>query len=159
MTEVTPTSSRKSDHIRINLTEDVRSDLTNGLEHYHFVHQALPDLDLDTVDLNLELFGRHLRAPILISSMTGGTAEAAKINFTLARAAQEHGLAMGLGSLRAAIEDPALAATYQVRRVAPDILLFANLGAVQLNYGYGIDECLRAVEMVQADALILHLNP
>jgi isopentenyl-diphosphate delta-isomerase len=159
MAEVTPTSSRKSDHIRINLTEDVRSDRTNGLERYHFIHRALPDLDLDQVDLSLDLFGRHLKAPLLISSMTGGTQEAAAINFTLARAAQSAGLAMGLGSLRAAIEDPSLAPTYQVRRETPDILLFANLGAIQLNYDYGVDECRRAVEMVEADGLILHLNP
>ncbi len=159
MSEVTPTSSRKSDHIRINLTEDVRSDRTNGLSRYHFLHRALPDLDLDEVDLSQKLFGRHLNAPILISSMTGGTEEAAAINRTLARAAQANGLAMGLGSLRAAMEDPALVATYQVRREAPDILLFANLGAVQLNYNYTVKECRRAVELVQADALILHLNP
>jgi isopentenyl-diphosphate delta-isomerase len=90
--------------------------------------------------------------------MTGGTAEAHEINRTLAAAAQEAGMAMGLGSMRAAIEDSSLAYTYQVRKVAPDVLLFANLGAVQFNYGYGIDQCRRAVEMCGADALILHLN-
>jgi isopentenyl-diphosphate delta-isomerase len=91
--------------------------------------------------------------------MTGGTEKAAQINRTLAIAAQEVGLAMGLGSQRAAINNPGLAPTFQVREVAPDILLFANLGAVQFNYGYGVDECRRAVEMIEADALILHLNP
>ena len=91
--------------------------------------------------------------------MTGGTQEARTINQRLAEAAQAAGIGMGLGSQRAAIKDPALAGTYQVRRFAPDILLLANLGAVQLNYGYGPDECRRAVEMVAADALILHLNP
>lgn len=90
--------------------------------------------------------------------MTGGTPLAEKINIHLAEAAQEYGLAMGLGSQRAAIEDSSLATTFQVRRVAPDILLFANLGAVQLNYGYGVEQCQRAVEMVEADALILHFN-
>jgi isopentenyl-diphosphate delta-isomerase len=158
MPKVTQISSRKSDHIRINLEEDVRSGLTTGLERYRFIHQALPELDLDQVDLSLELFGKKLRAPLLISSMTGGTAEAAAINRTLASAAQETGIAMGLGSQRAALADPRLAATYQVREAAPDVLLFANLGAVQLNYGYGIEECQRAVEMVAADGLILHLN-
>lgn len=159
MSEVTPTSSRKSDHIRINLSEDVRSDLTTGLERFHFVHQALPNLDLEQVDLHLDLFGKRLAAPILISSMTGGTEEAAAINLTLARAAQSAGLAMGLGSQRAAIEDSRLVASYQVRKAAPDILLFANLGAVQLNYAYSLEECIQAVDMVGADALILHLNP
>ncbi len=151
-------SSRKSDHIRINLDEDVRSGLTTGLERYRFIHRALPEIDLDAVDLTLPLFQRKLRAPLLISSMTGGTAEASRINRTLAEAAQATGIAMGLGSQRAAIEHPELAETFRVREVAPDILLFANLGAVQLNYGYGLDQCRRAVDMIEADALILHLN-
>jgi isopentenyl-diphosphate delta-isomerase len=159
MNDVTSTSSRKSEHIRINLEEDVRSGLTNGLEHFRFVHQSLPDFDLDQVDLSQTLFGKRLSAPLLISSMTGGTPEAGAINRVLARAAQEMGIAMGLGSQRAAIEQPSLAASFQVRDIAPDILLFANLGAIQLNYGYGMEECLRAIEMVKADALILHLNP
>ncbi len=151
-------SSRKSDHIRINLDEDVRSGLTTGLERYRFIHRALPEIDLDAVDLTLTLFQRCLRAPLLISSMTGGTEEASRINRTLAEAAQTTGIAMGLGSQRAGIEHPELADTFRVRAVAPDILLFANLGAVQLNYGYGLDECRRAVDMIEADALILHLN-
>ncbi len=150
--------SRKADHIRINLEEDVRSSLTNGLENYHFVHRALPEMDLDDVDLSIRLFGKALKAPILISSMTGGTAQAASINQNLAAAAQAAGVAMGIGSQRAGIEQPDLAYTFQVRKVAPDVLLFANLGAVQLNYSYTIDHCRRAVEMIEADALILHLN-
>lgn len=159
MSKVTPTSARKADHIQINLEKDVRSGLTTGLERYHFIHQALPELDLDSVDLSLSLFGRQLQAPVLISSMTGGTKEAGAINRILARAAQETGIAMGLGSQRAAIEDPSLAPSFQVRDVAPDILLLANLGAVQLNYGYSVEHCQRAVDMIEADALILHLNP
>ncbi len=159
MTEVTPTSSRKSDHIRINLEEDIRSGLSNGLERYRLVHNALPEIDLDQVDLSQTLLGKRLKAPLLISSMTGGTAEATAINRTLAAAAQEAGIAMGLGSLRAALEDPELASSFQVRDAAPDILLFANLGAIQLNNGFTIEHCLRAVEITQADALILHLNP
>jgi isopentenyl-diphosphate delta-isomerase len=158
MTEVTGTSARKADHIRINLEEDVRSGLTTGLEHYHFTHQALPELDLKAIDTQAAWFGKTLRLPLLISSMTGGTETARAINRTLAAAAQAAGIAMGLGSQRAAIENPDLAATFQVREVAPDILLFANLGAVQFNYGYGVEQCRRAVDMIQADALILHLN-
>jgi isopentenyl-diphosphate delta-isomerase len=158
MTEVTGTTARKADHIRINLEEDVRSGLTTGLERLHFIHQALPELDLAQVDPSLTLFGKRLSAPLLISSMTGGTDTAQTINRNLAAAAQAAGIAMGLGSQRAAVENPAVAATFQVRDVAPDILLFANLGAVQLNYGYGLDQCRRAVDMLQADALILHLN-
>jgi len=111
------------------------------------------------VDPSLVLFGRRLSAPILVSSMTGGTSDAGTINLRLAEAAQEVRVAMGVGSQRAALEHPEQAATFQVRKVAPDILLFANLGAVQFNYGYGVDECRRAVDMIQADALYLHLNP
>ncbi|GAB4419191.1 MAG: type 2 isopentenyl-diphosphate Delta-isomerase [Anaerolineae bacterium] len=162
MPEVTPaadTGRRKDDHIRINLEEDVQFPrLTTGLEKLHFMHQAVPELDLPAVDTSTVFLGKTLRSPLLISSMTGGTERAEQINMTLAEAAQSAGVAMGLGSLRVALEDPTVAATFQVRRVAPDILLFANLGAVQLNYGYGVDHCRRAVELVEADALILHLN-
>lgn len=159
MSEVTPIGNRKADHIRINLEEDVRSRLTTGLERYRFIHQALPELDLEEVDTGVTVFGKRLRAPLLISSMTGGTTEAGVINRRLALAAQETGIAMAVGSQRAALEHPELASTFQVRRYAPDILLFANLGAVQLNYGYTVDHCRRAVEMIEADAFILHLNP
>ena len=159
MTKVAPIDQRKSDHIKINLEQDVRSSLTSGLEKYHFIHEALPELDLNRLDTSCKLFGKQLTSPTLISSMTGGTSEAETINLRLAEAAQECGIAMGVGSQRAAIEHPEQAPTFQVRRVAPDILLFANIGAVQFNYGYGVDECRRAVDMIQADALYLHLNP
>jgi isopentenyl-diphosphate delta-isomerase len=160
MPDETVVSNRKIEHLRINLEENVQFfDVSTGLEQYRFAHQALPEVDLDAIDTTLALFGKTLRAPLLVSSMTGGAAEAERINRNLAAAAQACGVAMGLGSQRAAIADATLARTYQVREVAPDILLFANLGAIQLNYGYGIDECRRAVEMVDADALILHLNP
>jgi len=159
MKKVAPIHQRKADHIKINLEQNVHSALATGLEHYRFLHEALPELDLEAVDLHLKLFGKSLRAPILISSMTGGTMEAETLNLRLAEAAQATGVAMGVGSQRAAIDRPELARSFQVRRAAPDILLFANLGAVQLNYGYGLEECQRAVDMIQADALILHLNP
>ncbi len=151
---------RKDDHIRINLEEDVGFDqLTTGLDRYRFIHQAIPELDLDAIDLGLTFLGRSMRAPLLISSMTGGTERASDINRCLAVTAQEAGLAMGLGSLRAALEDPDLAASFQIRSVAPDILLLANLGAVQLNFGYTVEHCQRAVDLVGADALLLHFNP
>lgn len=151
---------RKAEHIRINLEEDVSfPEVTTGLEHYRLTHQALPELNLDEVDPAVVVFGKRVAAPILVSSMTGGTPEAQAINRNLAQAAQLCGLAMGLGSQRAGLENGETAETFQVRALAPDILLFANLGAVQLNYGYGVDECRRAVEMAGADALILHLNP
>src|SRR5512142_1627230 len=160
MPKVAPIDQRKADHIKINLEKDVRSTLTTGLEKYHFVHEALPELDLERVDTSLSLFGKRLAAPILISSMTGGTEEAGEINQRLAEAAQEIGVAMGVGSQRAALENLKETPTFSIaRKAAPDILLFANLGAVQLNYGFGIDHCRKTVDMIEADALILHLNP
>jgi isopentenyl-diphosphate Delta-isomerase len=150
--------TRKADHIRINLEEDVRSGLSTGLERYRFIHEALPEIDLADVDPGLEIFGRRLSAPILISSMTGGTEQAARINRSLAEAAQEARIALGAGSQRAALERPELGESFRMREYAPDALIFANLGAVQLNYGYGIDHCRRAVDLLQADALFLHLN-
>lgn len=160
MPDETVVSNRKIEHLRINLEEDVQFfDVSTGLEKYRFVHQALPELDLAAIDTSLDLFGKRLRAPLLVSSMTGGAAQAERINRNLATAAQATGIAMGLGSQRAAIADPSLASSYRVRDLAPDILLFANLGAIQLNYGYTVDECRRAIEMIDADALVLHLNP
>lgn len=158
MTQPT-TESRKVDHIKINLERDVQfPNVTTGLEHYAFMHQALPELNLSEIDSTVSLFGKTLSAPILISSMTGGTDMAQRINQNLAEAAQTYRIAMGLGSQRAAIEDANLVYSYDVRKVAPDILLFANVGAVQFNYGYTWEHCQRAVDMVQADALILHFN-
>lgn len=159
MPDTSHLQNRKSDHIEINLKKEVRSSITTGLENYRFVHNALPEIDLVDINLSQELFNKTLSIPVIISSMTGGTDEALRINTILAQAAHETGAAMGLGSQRAAIENEQLADTFRVRQFAPDIPLFANLGAIQLNYGYGVAECARAVDMIQADALILHLNP
>jgi isopentenyl-diphosphate delta-isomerase len=150
---------RKEDHITINLKKDVESGLSNGLEAFHFIHNALPDIDLTDVDCTTTLFGRKLKVPLLISSMTGGTEQARQINRGLAQAAQRFGLSMGVGSQRVGIEHPELMNTFKVRKVAPDILLFANLGAIQLNYSYTIEHCQAAVDTLGADVLILHLNP
>ena len=149
---------RKLEHLQICLDRDVRSTTTTGLERYRLLHEALPEMALDQVNPRTCFLGHKLHAPLLISSMTGGTPLAREVNRRLATAAQELGLAMGLGSQRAGLEDPALMSSYQVRDLAPDVLLFANLGAVQLNAGYGLEECKRAVESVGADGLILHLN-
>ncbi len=152
--------ARKADHIRINLEENVQFPrLTTGLERYRFVHQALPELDLPAVDTSVSCLGKTLQLPLLISSMTGGTTQAERINLNLAIGAHARGIAMGLGSQRTGLEIAGTATTFRVRREAPDILLFANLGAVQLNKGYTVDHCRRAVDMIEADALILHLNP
>jgi isopentenyl-diphosphate delta-isomerase len=155
----TPTEQRKLEHIRINLQEDVLSKgISNGFGAYRFEHRALPEIDLADVSTQCDVFGRVLGAPLLVSSMTGGVPQALEINQNLARAAQALHLAMGLGSQRVALEKPDAEVYFRVRDLAPDILLFANLGAIQLNNGYGVEECLRAVNMVGADALFLHLN-
>jgi len=154
------TESRKADHIRICLEEDVQfRQTTNGLERYHFDHCCLPEIDRSEIDISTTFFGKLMNAPLLISSMTGGTQEAKTINTRLAKVAQHYRLAMGVGSQRVAVENPEVSDTFAVRKYAPDILLFANLGAIQLNYDYGLDECLRVVDSLEADALILHLNP
>jgi len=152
--------SRKLEHIEISLNCDTGfAGTTTGLEKYRIIHQAVPEIDLDAVDLSVRFLGEMLSAPVLISSMVGGIDEAGRINRNLAAAAQRHGVAMGVGSQRCAIDDPGCAESFMVRDVAPDIYLCANIGAVQLNYGYGAGECISAVEMIDADALILHLNP
>ncbi|MEH2089124.1 type 2 isopentenyl-diphosphate Delta-isomerase [Nostoc sp.] len=154
------TQNRKADHIRICLEEDVQShQITNGLERYRFTHSCLPELNHDDIDISTTFLGKNLDAPLLISSMTGGTEQAAIINQRLAQVAQHYKIAMGVGSQRVAVEKPQVADTFAVRKYAPDVLLFANLGAVQLNYKYGLDECLRVVDILEADALILHINP
>ncbi|PJE69012.1 type 2 isopentenyl-diphosphate Delta-isomerase [Candidatus Shapirobacteria bacterium CG10_big_fil_rev_8_21_14_0_10_38_14] len=149
---------RKLNHFRICLEEGVEVG-SAGFENYSFTHNALPEIDFDKIDTSVKFLRKELKAPILISPMTGGTKQATLINRNLAKAAQKVGVAMAVGSQRVAIEKPSLAKTFQVRKFAPDILLFANLGAVQLNYGFGVKECRQAVEMIEADGLILHLNP
>ena len=159
MSEPSVTGGRKIDHIRINLEEDVAAKgITTGLERYRFEHQALPDQDFDDVDTAVRFLEHEVRLPLLISSMTGGVAEGGRINRNLARAAQACGVALGLGSGRIALEDTAAREHFRVRREAPDVLLLANLGAVQLNYGYDARHCRDLVEMLEANALILHLN-
>ena len=153
------THQRKSDHIQISLNEDVSSSLPTGLEKIRFIHQALPEISFEEIDPSFVLLGKTISFPLLISSMTGGTPKAGVINRNLALAAEKMKVGLALGSQRAAIEDPALARTFKIRDIAPSIPLFANLGAIQLNYGFTLDECKHAVEMVQADGLILHLNP
>jgi isopentenyl-diphosphate Delta-isomerase len=156
---LTKTQQRKREHLELCLdTTSVTGRFGTGLDRYSFVHNALPELDIDEIDVSTKFLGTQLQAPILISSMTGGFALARQVNRNLAAAAQRLGLAMGVGSQRVAIEEPSVADSFEVRDVAPDILLLSNLGAVQLNYGYTIDHCRRAVKMIGADGLILHLN-
>jgi isopentenyl-diphosphate delta-isomerase len=156
---LTSTQRRKKEHLELCLDPpSAASPAATGLDRYAFVHNALPEIDIDEIDLGANFLGKRLSAPLLISSMTGGFDLARKVNRNLAAAAQKLGLAMGVGSQRVAIEEPGAADSFKVRDLAPDILLLANLGAVQLNYGYGIEQCRKAVAMIDADGLILHLN-
>lgn len=153
------TSERKTEHIRLCLEEQVNgTGISTGLEHYTFRHKALPELNFADIRLDTSFLDRMLRTPLLISSMTGGSELAGRINERLAEAAERRGWAMGVGSVRAAVERQELAPTFAIRRYAPTIPIIANIGAVQLNYGFGADECLRAVEIAGADMLVLHLN-
>ena len=153
------TEARKSRHLDICLEDDVASALDAGFSRVRLRHEALPECALDDVDVSTTFLGLPLRAPLIVSSMTGGTQRARAINENLALAAERAGVALALGSQRAALEDPALLSTYRVRSVAPRVVLFANLGAVQLNYGVGVDDAARAVDAIGANGLYLHLNP
>ncbi len=152
--------ARKLDHILISLKKNVESKTKNGFEDVALVHCALPEIDRDEIDLSANFFGRKISAPIMIAGMTGGHEKAKKINENLALAAQELNIPMGVGSQRAAVENEKLAHTYSIaREAAPDAFLVANLGAAQLSKGYGIKEARKAVEMIGANALAVHLNP
>jgi isopentenyl-diphosphate delta-isomerase len=150
---------RKSDHITLCATGDVGfRGVTPGFENVRLVHDALPDLDADAIDTSTTLFGKKLRAPILIAAMTGGTDEAGRINRELASIAEERGLAFGLGSQRAMHVRTGVEATYRVREVAPKAVVLGNLGVVQAR-AMTTAEIQSLVDEVGADALCIHLNP
>ena len=154
------TENRKADHIRISLEEDVQARrVTTGFENVHFVHKALPEINRDEIRLSTKVFDHEFSAPIIVGAMTGGTQEATKINKFIAEAVEDLGLGRGVGSQRAGLEDSKLASTYKiVRKKAPTAFLIANIGAPQIVQGYG-KKVERAVEMIEADALAIHLNP
>ena len=155
---------RKADHLRLTAEEDVEASQGAGWEDIHLVHEALPEVDHQAIDLEASFLGRQLRAPLLIAGMTGGHSAAHAVNAVLARAAERHGLAMGVGSQRAALRRGDLAYTYTVvREQAPSALLIANIGAPQLIAqgeapALSLAEVQRAIDMVRADALAVHLN-
>ena len=151
-------AKRKADHLEVAASGRADFARSTLLEHVHLAHQALPELALDDVDLTTELCGKRLRAPLVITGMTGGTAEAAAVNRDLAKAAQAAGVALGLGSQRAMAEHPELAASYQVRDVAPDVVLFGNVGAVQAK-AMGAQTVVELAKRIGADAIAVHLNP
>ncbi|MHC1770899.1 MAG: type 2 isopentenyl-diphosphate Delta-isomerase [Flexilinea sp.] len=151
--------SRKNDHISVCLTQNVQSDRTNGFEKYRLIHNALPEIDFENVKTETEFIGKKIAAPIIFSSMTGGTENGNQINRSLLEAAENLQIPFAFGSLRILIEEKSLGSFENPRKIAPTIPILANLGAVQLNYGFSLDQCLKTVEIVEGDALILHLNP
>jgi len=151
---------RKMRHIRVSLEEDVEGDLGTGFQDVRLIHRALPEIDLDDVDTRTRLFGRELSAPLLISAITGGTREAQEINAVLAEVAEMKGIGIGVGSQRIAVEEPGAAASFRiVREKAPNTLVIGNIGCPQLSLGWGVEEAEMCIDMVEADALAVHMNP
>jgi isopentenyl-diphosphate delta-isomerase len=154
------TRKRKADHIKICLNEAAQAkEAATGFADIQFIHRALPEVDRAKIDLSTTVFGHKFSAPLIVGAMTGGTAEATRINAAIAEAVEHLNLGMGVGSQRAAIEDPKLEKTFAVaRKKAPNAFLIANIGGVQLVHGYGVKEVKKAVEMIEADAVAVHLN-
>ncbi len=151
-------SARKSEHLALCAERDVEARRSTLLEQVQLLHDSLPELSCGEIDLSVELLGRRLLAPVVVAGMTGGTDEARELNRALAGLAQKHGFGMGVGSQRAMLLDPELTATYRVRDVAPDVLLLANVGAVQARDA-GPERVAHLCRAIGADALCVHLNP
>ncbi|GHU11628.1 isopentenyl-diphosphate delta-isomerase [Alphaproteobacteria bacterium] len=152
-------SSRKDEHISIALSESPSVELDPGFKDYRFEHNALPEVDFSEIDTSVNVLGRKMNIPMMISPITGGSDKSRKINKALSELANDFRIGFAVGSQRCALTDSSLEITYKIRKYAPDILVFANFGAVQLNYGFSIDECRRAIDMIDADAMVFHLNP
>lgn len=154
------TTKRKADHIRIALNRNVQSKTVSaGFEDVSFIHNALPEVNKRAVDPSAKVLGHKFAAPLIAGAITGGTVEAEKINGTIAQVVEKLGLGMGVGSQRVAIDDKRLERTFSIaRKKAPTAFLIANIGGIQLVNGYGLKEAKRALEMIDADALAIHLN-
>ncbi len=154
------TEKRKAEHIRICLEQKAQArKATAGFEDIQLIHRALPEVDRQKIRLSTSFLGKQLSAPLIVGAMTGGTEEATQINASIAEAVEKLGLGMGVGSQRAAIEDKKLEKTYAIaRKKAPSAFLIANIGGVQLVHGYGLKEVKKVIEMIDADAVAVHLN-
>lgn len=154
------TEKRKADHIKICLDQLAQAKgVTSGFEDIHFIHKALPEINKQKIDLSINFLGHKLSAPLIVGAMTGGTAEAEKINSVIAQSIENLQLGMGVGSQRAAIENKELEKTFAIaRKKAPTAFLIANIGGVQLVHGYGLPEIKKIIRMIDADAVAIHLN-
>lgn len=150
--------SRKLDHIRLCLSKNVESGST-GFEHMHFIHNSLPEMNFEDIDISVNFLGKKLDAPLIIEAMTGGCKEAEKINKNLAKAAERMNIAFGVGSQRAMVKKPELMRTYNVRDVAPNLFLIGNIGLVQFVNGFGNEEYNQIISKIKCNALAIHLNP
>ena len=150
--------SRKNSHIQICLKESVQSEIMNGFEKYRLIHEALPEKDFHQFDISTSFLGKKISAPLMISSMTGGTESGETINRHLVEAAVKEQIPFAIGSMRIYLEQNRLPELRKLRDHAIAIPILANIGAVQLNYGLKIDQIKQIVDSVEADALILHLN-
>ena len=157
---MTKIETRKQRHISVSLSNNVQSDVGTGLGDVMLIHRAIPEVNLSEISTETTLFGKRLKAPLIISALTGGTAEARRINSTLADAAEAFGIGLGVGSQRIAVEQEEKESSFRVvRERAPDALVMGNLGCPQLSLGWGVAEAKRCVEMIAADVLAIHMNP
>jgi len=156
--DISKIKKRKKDHLKIALSS-VSQAGDPGFSRYRFIHNALPEIDFNEIDTSTLFLGKKVDFPFFISCMTGGIADGERINKNLAKAAQKYNIAMGVGSQRIAIEHPELRKLFNVRAYAKDVPVIANVGLVQLNYGFGLAELQKCVDMVEANALALHVNP
>ncbi len=152
------TEKRKKEHLKIALSAQAQVG-TNGLENFKFIHNSLPELDFDKIDTSSVFLKKKVNYPFFISCMTGGILEGGKLNKNLSLAAEKYKIALGIGSQRVAIENPSLEIFYNIRKYAPTIPILANVGLVQLNYGFTVKEFNKCVDMINANALVVHINP
>jgi len=151
---------RKLRHLRISLEEEVETDISTGFKDVHLIHRALPEIDLDEVLLEANFLGKKLAAPLVISAITGGTDEARDINAVLAEVAEDRQIGISVGSQRIAVAQPETIPTFSiVREKAPTTFIMANVGTPQLSLGWGVEEAQKCIDMIEADALALHMNP
>ena len=158
MTNLSQIRKRKTDHLKFALSPTSQVG-DAGFSSYSFIHNALPEVDFKNINTSINFLGKKVGYPFFISCMTGGIGKGKYLNKNLAIAAQKHNIPMGVGSQRIAIEHKDLEDLFQVRKYAPKIPLLANIGLVQLNYGLGVKEFRKCVDMIQADALVVHINP